>query len=57
MRHQPRLVFWLLALMCAVRFSLAAYGYALPESDGTPQNRPGPRSGGEALPRPTRRST
>ena len=32
MRHQPRLVFWLLALMCAVRFSLAAYGYALPES-------------------------
>lgn len=31
MRQQPRLIFCLLALMCAIRFGLAAYGYALPE--------------------------
>ena len=31
MREQTRLVFWLLAAMCALRLSLAAFGYGAPE--------------------------
>lgn len=31
MREQVRLVFWLLVTMCAIRFGLAAWGYAAPE--------------------------